>query len=70
MTAADGRKLALKGTFTVDLDEPMPRTGHLALRGQGPLSVALEMLDQKTLRGLAERGSYAWRASTASSKRT
>ena len=48
MAATDGRKLSLKGTFAVDLDEPLPRTGHLALKAQGPLAVALEMLDQST----------------------
>jgi AsmA-like C-terminal region/Protein of unknown function len=56
MAAADGRKLSLKGTFAVDLDEPLPRTGHLALRGQGPLAVALEMLDQSTLGSLQSAG--------------
>ena len=56
MVASDGRKLSLKGTFAVDLDEPLPRTGHLALRGQGPLAVAFEMLDQSTLRSLQSAG--------------
>ncbi len=41
----DGRKLALKGAFTIDMTEPLPRTGKVAFRGQGPLSLALEMLD-------------------------
>jgi hypothetical protein len=41
----DGRKLAIKGTFTIDMSEPLPRTGKVAVRGQGPLSLALEMLD-------------------------
>ena len=56
IAAADGRKLSLKGSFTVDLDEPLPRTGHLALKGQGPLAAALEMLDQDTLRSLQNAG--------------
>ena len=56
MAAADGRKLSLKGTFAVDLDEPMPRTGQLALKAQGPLAVALEMLDPNTLRSLQSAG--------------
>lgn len=56
VTAADGRKLALKGNFTVDLDEPMPRTGHLALKAQGPLAAALDMLDQNTLRSVQSAG--------------
>ena len=41
----DGRKLALKGAFTIDMTEPLPRTGRVAFRGQGPLSLALELLD-------------------------
>jgi hypothetical protein len=41
----DGRKLAIKGTFTIDMSEPLPRTGKVAVRAQGPLSLALEMLD-------------------------
>lgn len=49
-TVADGRKLPVKGSFTVDLKEPMPRTGHIALRGQGPLSLVLEVLDREPVR--------------------
>ncbi len=56
MTAADGRKLGLKGTFTVDLKEAMPRTGHIAVRGQGPLSMALEFLDQESLQAWQNAG--------------
>jgi hypothetical protein len=56
MSAADGRKLALKGSFTVDLKEPLPRTGVLALKGQGPLTMALDLLDQNTLRAMQEGG--------------
>jgi hypothetical protein len=46
VTAADGRQLALKGTFSVDMTEPLPRTGRVAVRGQGPLSVAFDILDR------------------------
>jgi hypothetical protein len=56
MSAADGRKLSLKGSFSIDLNEPMPRTGLLALKGQGPLTLALEMLDQNAQRALQEGG--------------
>ncbi|MBX9592211.1 MAG: hypothetical protein K2X43_23205 [Hyphomonadaceae bacterium] len=56
MTAADGRKLSLKGSLAVNLDEPLPRTGHLALKGQGPLTMAFEMLDQSTLHALKSAG--------------
>lgn len=47
LTAADGRKFSLNGTFSVDLGKPMPRTGTLALRGEGPLSLVIEMLDRE-----------------------
>ena len=50
----DGRKLALKGAFTVDMTEPLPRTGRVAFRGQGPLSLALEMLDRRAVPYAAE----------------
>jgi AsmA-like C-terminal region/Protein of unknown function len=56
MSAADGRKLSLKGSFSVDLNDPLPRSGTLALKGQGPLTMALDLLDQNTLRSLHEGG--------------
>ena len=49
ITVADGRKLAIKGAFTIDMTEPLPRTGKVAVRGQGPLSLVLEMLDAEPL---------------------
>ena len=52
----DGRRLGLKGTFSVDMKEPLPRTGHIAFRSQGPLSVALEMLDGEPLKLLQTGG--------------
>ena len=48
----DGRRLAMKGAFTVDMTEPMPRSGRAAFRMQGPLSMALEMLDAEPVRYL------------------
>ena len=54
--AADGRRLGLKGTFSVDMKEPLPRTGHIAFRSQGPLSVALEMLDGEPFKMLQSGG--------------
>ena len=56
MAGADGRKLALKGSFSVNLDEPLPHHGNLALRGQGPLTLALELLDHDAQRALQENG--------------
>ena len=56
MTAADGRKLALKGSFAVDLKEQMPRTGILVLKGQGPLPLAFELMDQNMQRALQTAG--------------
>src|SRR5207247_2554807 len=53
---ADGRKLALKGAFTIDMTEPLPRTGRVAFRGQGPLSLALEMLDSEPFQLLQKNG--------------
>ena len=55
-SVADGRRLGLKGAFTVDMKEPLPRTGHIAFRGQGPLSVALEMLDGEPFQLLQKAG--------------
>ena len=63
-TAASSR---LKGTFTIDMKEPLPRTGRVALRGQGPLSVALEMLDRRAVPPAAEGRPEPWPASTARS---
>jgi AsmA-like protein len=52
----DGRKLALKGAFTIDMTEPYPRTGRVAFKGQGPLSLALEMLDSEPFHLLQNNG--------------
>jgi hypothetical protein len=47
IAASDGRRLTLKGSFSVDMHEPLPRTGRVVLRGQGPLAAALELLDRE-----------------------
>jgi AsmA-like protein len=47
LAAPDGRKLALKGTFSVDLSQPAPRRGQLALKAQGPLSLAVDMVQRQ-----------------------
>ncbi len=47
LASADGRKLSLKGTFAVDLGQPLPRQGRLALKGQGPLSLAIDMVQRE-----------------------
>ncbi len=52
----DGRKLAIKGTFTIDMSEPLPRTGKVAVRALGPLSLALEMLDVAPLQLFQNNG--------------
>src|SRR5262249_47359725 len=57
MTANDGRRMALKGSLTVDMAQPLPRTGHFAFRAQGPVSLALEMIDQEPFRALHGNGS-------------
>lgn len=53
---ADGRRLGLKGTFSIDMKEPLPRTGRIAFRAQGPLSVALEMFDSAPFHFLQKGG--------------
>ena len=54
---ADGRKLALKGTFSVDLSEPLlRRRGTLTLKGQAPLSLAIELFDRAAPHVLKDRG--------------
>jgi hypothetical protein len=53
MTAADGRRIALKGgSLNIDISQPLPRTGHFAFKAQGPLSLALEMVDQDPINAL------------------
>ena len=47
LASTDGRKFTFKGTFSVDLDQPLPRRGHLALKGQGPLSLAIDMIQRQ-----------------------
>lgn len=52
----DGRRLSLKGAFTVDMKEPLPRTGRAAFKLQGPLSAALEILDGEPLQLMQKNG--------------
>jgi AsmA-like C-terminal region len=47
LASADGRKLSLKGTFSVDLGQPLPRRGQLALKGHGPLSMAIDLVQRE-----------------------
>ena len=54
--AGDGRRITLKGTFAVDMQEPMPRNGHITAKAQGPLSLALEMLAQEPFNVLSDSG--------------
>jgi hypothetical protein len=56
LTAADGRKFALRGTFSVDLSQPTPRHGQLALKGQGPLSLAIDMIQREAPHALQNSG--------------
>jgi AsmA-like protein len=56
LAATDGRKLSLKGTFSVDLSQPVPRRGQLALRGQGPLSLAMDMVQREAPHALQNAG--------------
>jgi hypothetical protein len=45
--AADGRKLTLKGTFSTDVGDSPTRRGRLALKAQGPLSLALDIVQHE-----------------------
>lgn len=56
LAAADGRKLSLKGTFSVDLSQPVPRQGRLALKGQGPLSLAIDTIQREAPHVLQNAG--------------
>jgi hypothetical protein len=56
LALADGRRLSLKGTFSVDLQEPPPRTGRVAVKAQGPLPVVLGLLDDEALAALKSYG--------------
>src|SRR5262245_42916075 len=54
--ASDGRRIGVKGNFSVDMQEPMPRTGHITAKTQGPVSLALEMLAQEPFNVLEDSG--------------
>jgi hypothetical protein len=54
--ASDGRRIGVKGNFSVDMQEPLPRTGHITAKAQGPVSLALEMLAQEPFNGLEHSG--------------
>jgi hypothetical protein len=56
LAAPDGRKLSLKGTFSVDLSRPLPRQGQLALKGQGPLSLVIDMIQREAPQALQNAG--------------
>ena len=68
--AADGRKLTLKGTFSADIGESLPRQGRLAIKAQGPLSLALDILQHEAPRRAQERGRRRSPAATARSRAT
>jgi hypothetical protein len=54
--AADGRRLSLKGTFSVDLGQPLPHRGQLAVTGQGPLSLAIDIIEHEAPNALKNAG--------------
>jgi hypothetical protein len=56
MAATEAGRLSLKGSFIVDLDEPLPRTGRLTLRGEGQLPAVLRLLDGDTLQAMQSGG--------------
>lgn len=59
MVASDGRKFTLKGAFAVDLREPLPRIGQIVVKGEGPLSLALDLLDKESAVPLRNAGIVA-----------
>lgn len=54
LAAADGRRVSVKGSFSVDTAAPMPRSGHIVLRSQGPLSLVHELFDRAPFRSERE----------------
>jgi hypothetical protein len=56
MLASDGRKLALKGGFFVDLRQPLPRRAQVTVRAEGSLPVALQLVDEGGHRSLRASG--------------
>lgn len=57
IAAADGRRMSLKGNFTVDMRDAQPRGGHVTLRAQGPLSLVHELFDRPPFRAPGEASS-------------
>jgi hypothetical protein len=57
LAGADGRRLALKGSFSIDMAAPVEaRVGQLVLRAQGPLPTALDLMDREPFRLLQGSG--------------
>jgi hypothetical protein len=56
LAVPDGRRLGLKGTFAVNMNDPQPRVGQIALKVQGPVSLALELLDREPFHALQDTG--------------
>ena len=57
LAVGDGRRVSLKGSsFTIDMHEPLPRTGHVVVKAQGPLAAAVELLDREPFQLLQKSG--------------
>jgi hypothetical protein len=56
IAAPDGRRLAFKGSFAVELTDAQPRIGRLAFKGQGPASLLAELIDKEPLNALQGSG--------------
>jgi hypothetical protein len=53
----DGRRLAVKGSFNIDMSEPpLARVGHVNAKVQGPVAVPLEMLAREPFSALQGTG--------------
>ena len=65
---ADGRRLAVKGSFSIDMNEPLPRTGRITCQGAGPRwRSPLEMFDREPFNAAAGHQHQSRRQSTARS---
>ena len=54
---ADGRRLAMKGSFSVDMTKPPDaRTGRINVKMQGPVAVPLEMIGREPFNALQGTG--------------
>jgi hypothetical protein len=54
--AGDGRQLTLKGTFSTDIGDTLSRSGRLAVKALGPLSLVIDIVKQEAPDALKDLG--------------